>query len=317
MAIVNVFTVGMPKAGTTSLHQYLSQHPEIFMSEDKEPHYFSFDLTEAGESLHGSTKYTRYPNLESYHRLFASRASAQVVGESSVFYLHSKRAAAEIASYNPDAKIIIMIREPVSFLYSLHAQGVYSGNETESDFERALLLQPERRSGAIPSTTRFPSRLYYDEHALLAEQVSRYYEHFPREQIKVILFDDFVADLSNSYCDVLDFLGVDASFVPDFINHNPNTRIKSSWLNNIIQDPNHPMAIGLKWVFPKQWLRKVKFVVRQANTVVADRTPLNPDLRRQLRRQFSPEVEKINELLHHHGVLEERSLVELWGYNSP
>ena len=152
---------------------------------------------------------------------------------------------------------------------------------------------------------------------MLAEQVSRFYDHFPSEQIKVILFDDFVKDIRKSYCDVLEFLGVDASFLPDFINHNPNTKIKSSWLNSIIQDPKHPMAVALKWVFPKQWLRKVKSVVRQANTVVSERRPMSPELKRQLRQQFFPEVKKIDDLLHQQGVLEERSLVELWGYNLP
>ena len=111
MSIVNCCIVGMPKAGTTSLHQYLAQHPDIFMSPDKEPHFFSTDLLKEGEELHGFPKYTRYPSLERYHQLFAERGQAKIVGESSVFYLFSKNAAQEIYQYNPDTKIMVKLAD--------------------------------------------------------------------------------------------------------------------------------------------------------------------------------------------------------------
>ena len=93
--IVNTFIVGMPKAGTTSLHLYLSEHPNTCMSEDKEPHYFSKDLLQEGAEFHGHPKYTRYPTIEKYHSLFEERGEVLVVGESSVFFC-SKQSAKEI-----------------------------------------------------------------------------------------------------------------------------------------------------------------------------------------------------------------------------
>ena len=102
MSIVNTFIVGMPEAGTTSLHRYLAEHPDTCMADDKEPHYFSVDLLQEGAQLHGHPKYTRYPTSEAYHTLFTDRGSASVVGESSVFYLFSKAAAKEMRCDSSD-----------------------------------------------------------------------------------------------------------------------------------------------------------------------------------------------------------------------
>ena len=185
----------MPKAGTTSLHRYLSEHPDTCMALDKEPHYFSVDLLQEGTDFHGYPKYTRYPTSEDYHTLFAERGSAycsrRVISILFVFSGGCKK----IYEYNPDAKIIIMLREPVAFLYSLHSQGLYSGNETESDFASALELESVRRQGQrLPSTVHFPSRLFYRDHWKITEQIKRFVDTFGTEQVRVIVFDDFKSD---------------------------------------------------------------------------------------------------------------------------
>lgn len=154
--LINCSIVGMPKAGTTSLHEYLAQHPDIFMSPDKEPHYFSTDLLQEGEEMHGFAKYTRYPSPEAYQALFSGRDTEKIIGESSVFYLFSKNAAKELYAHNPDIKIIIMLRELSAFLYSIHSQGLFSGNEVEKNFERALALEEQRKLGQeLPATVYF------------------------------------------------------------------------------------------------------------------------------------------------------------------
>ena len=295
MSVVNLFIVGMPKAGTTSLHRYLSQHPEIYMSEDKEPHYFAVDLLAEGEAFHGYPKYTRYGTLTEYHRLFDNVKNEAVVGESSVFYLFSQRAGAEIQSYNPAAKIIIMIREPVSFLYSLHSQGLYSGNETEPSFERALQLQGRRERGEeIPSTVHFPSRLFYTKHAQLTSQIKRYLDLFPKEQIRVILFDDFKANTASEYRKTLQFLSVDPSFQADFTQHNPNTTVYSKKLMRVLQDPANPVARVAKRVAPGRVLRKGKSLIKRINTQTTVRAPLEPDLRDTFKELARPTSRVVN-----------------------
>jgi hypothetical protein len=99
------FIVGAPKCGTTSLSEYLKQHPEIFMSEPKEPHFFGTDL----ESYWGG-RFERYRDVHKYLSLFANVQDEIRVGEASPWYLYSKRAAEEIKQFNPASRIIILLR---------------------------------------------------------------------------------------------------------------------------------------------------------------------------------------------------------------
>ena len=316
--IANTFIVGMPKAGTTSLHRYLSEHPNTCMAEDKEPHFFSRDLLEEGAQFHGFPKYTRYPSFEEYHSLFEAREGARIVGESSVFYLFSKLAAQEIFEYNPHSKIIIMLREPVAFLYSLHSQGLYSGNETETDFAHALALEEQRRNGEnIPNTVHFPSRLYYREHLRIAEQIQRYIDRFPITQIKVILFEDFKTKTEDVVRDTLEFLELDSSIMPKLVNHNKNTKMRSQKLARIIQDPSHPVTSTAKKLFPKRLWKQGKVLLKKINTDHSPRNSLDLELKVQLRSEVTPQVEALNELLHQHNfVSSEINLLDVWGYHS-
>ena len=314
MSIVNTFIVGMPKAGTTSLHRYLAEHPDTCMAEDKEPHYFSVDLLQEGAELHGHPKYTRYPTVDAYHALFSERGSASIVGESSVFYLFSRAAAKEIYAYNPHAKIIIMLREPVAFLYSLHSQGLYSGNEVESDFERALQLESVRRRGEqLPDTVHFPSRLFYRDHWKVTEQIQRFVETFGTEQVKVIVFDEFKSDTEREVRGVMNFLGLNTEYMPNLVNHNANTAMRSKILARVIQDPNHPVTSMAKKMLPKSFWKRGKVLLKKINTDHSPRAPLDSELKRKLRQEARTHVEDLQSYLHEMG-LNEADLMTLWDY---
>jgi len=127
------FIVGAPKCGTTSMYHYLRQHDQIFMPDEKEPHYFGEDLKKRPDKF--------IDNEDEYLNLFKDAKPDQKLGEASTFYLYSKSASREIKEYNPDAKIIIMLRNPIDFLNSLHSQLLFSGNEDEPDFEIAMELE--------------------------------------------------------------------------------------------------------------------------------------------------------------------------------
>ena len=314
MSIVNTFIVGMPKAGTTSLHRYLSEHPDTCMAADKEPHYFSVDLLQEGAQFHGHPKYTRYPTSEAYHALFRDRGSASIVGESSVFYLFSKAAAKEIYDYNPEAKIIIMLREPVAFLYSLHSQGLYSGNETESDFGRALELEAVRRKGEqLPDTVHFPSRLFYREHWKVSEQVKRFVDTFGSDRVKVIVFDDFKSDTECEVKGIMEFLELDAAYMPNLVNHNANTAMRSKRLAKIIQDPNHPVTSLAKKMLPKPIWKQGKVLLKKINTDHSPRAPLAATLKLAVRREAQAHVADLQSYLHETG-LNDADLMTLWDY---
>ena len=131
------FIIGAPKCGTTALVSYLSEHPDVFMSEPKEPHFFADDFPH----------YKKYiPTIDAYERLFEDAAlkPATRVGEASVWYLYSEYAIKNIHKYRPDAKLIVMLRDPVEVMQSLHKQLLWTMDENQPSFEKALELMPMR-----------------------------------------------------------------------------------------------------------------------------------------------------------------------------
>ena len=135
MKIPNFFIVGAPKCGTTAMNDYLDQHPDVFMAH-KELHYFGNDLQVKNRI-----------SEQEYLQHFKDAVNEKIIGEASVWYLFSATAAKEIKSFSPDAKVLIMLRNPVDVIYSLHSQHLYDGNEDVLDFESALALDDERKAG--------------------------------------------------------------------------------------------------------------------------------------------------------------------------
>ena len=124
----NFFLVGAPRCGTTSMYAYLRSHPQIFMPETaKEPHYFAPE-----ESLwYGK----RIDDLETYLALFTGARDAVRIGEASTHYLASPSAANSIYAFNPQARILIMLRSPVDLLYSLYYHRRQTGKERHATFD--------------------------------------------------------------------------------------------------------------------------------------------------------------------------------------
>jgi len=190
------FIVGAPKCGTTALAQYLHSHKEIFMPVVKEMHLFGSDLRFTGGF------YRR--RLDAYLAEYEGRNGELRAGEASVWYLFSKQAAAEIHAFNPQASVIIMLRNPTEMIYSLYHQFLYDGNEHLPTFEEALRAEDDRRAGRnITRHTSFVAGLIYRETALYTAQVRRYFDVFGRDSVKVIIYDDFAADPAAEYAQVL------------------------------------------------------------------------------------------------------------------
>ena len=220
MTVPDFFIVGAAKAGTTSVADYLSQHPQLYISPVKEPHYFAKDIhqdelrpllkkrlkdinLEAVFQSEGKEKIHRaYINdREVYERLFSFAKPGQLKGEASPSYLYSTVAANEIYRQNPSARIIIILREPVSRAFSNYLMDLRIGYATGS-FEDAL------KEDAGSSSTSWGSRSLYRELGLYSEQVKRYFSVFPKEQICVLLYDDLQTDTPGSLRKILQFLDV-------------------------------------------------------------------------------------------------------------
>ncbi|MCP5101817.1 MAG: sulfotransferase [bacterium] len=282
----NFFIAGMPRSGTTSLYTYLKQHPDVFLSVYKEPHFFGKDLAQNIYAV-------RDEGI--YNGLFAGAAGKAAIGEGSVWYLTSKTAAAEIKAFNPAAKIIIMLRNPVSMIYSLHSLYVRTGNENEVNFGKALALQPERMKGrAIPAGCYFPEGLLYTEVGKYYQKIKRFADEFGMANLHFVIFDDFAGDTALSYRGVLEFLGVDPGFPAEFDLAKASAVIREI----VFKEIRHAHPEVRKKLANKTGLRAHKSPAR---------APLSPGLRVHLQEAFKEDVEKTGRLIG-------GDLLNKWGY---
>lgn len=232
------YVVGAPKCGTTSLYEYLRQHPAIFLPETKEPHYFGNDLNWR----------SRVVPQDRYAALYADAPQTAHAGDMSVFYLVSTSAAHEIHAVRPDAQIVIMLRDPLKMLPSLHAQALKTGDEILTDLAAAMDAEPRRRAGNVEIAQDNPGvmeMLYYSTIARYAEQVQRYFDVFGRDAIMVILFEDFVADTLGCVRRVFNHIGVDPAFEPVLERHNEGRTIRNVTLWRALKHP--PPALRQAW----------------------------------------------------------------------
>jgi hypothetical protein len=289
----NFFIVGAPKCGTTALYEYLRSHRQIFMPELKEPHFWSQDLI--------TNPYVH--SLDEYLQLFAKarRPGHKRIGEASASYLMSAVAIPAIREFNPEAKIIAMFRNPVDMVYSFHSQLLYWSDETESDFETAWRLQDRRRKGIdVPRTSRDPFWLQYRDVARFGTQVQRLLSVFPREQVKLILYDDFSSTPQRVYDEVIDFFGIAHDQRNEFPRVNEHKRARLTWLRNFYRRPPPALlhayrsvkhtAVGKPLVALKEW-------VIEMNTERGRRPPLSPEFRAELVETFREEVALLSRLI--------------------
>jgi hypothetical protein len=304
------FIVGNAKSGTTALYEMLREHPQIFLPTSKEPWFFAEELHERTPPRPEGTPRT----LDEYRAWFEGAKAGQRVGEASVLYLWSRTAAAAIAAVQPQAQIIALLREPASFLRSLHLQLVETYVETEHDFARALELEEERSRGrSIPRHTYWPKVLLYSEHVRYAEELRRYHEAFGRERVLVLVYEDFRDDNAATVRRVQRFLGVDDTvpIVPS--SANPTVQMRSPRLHGLM----HAVSVGhgrgslavkntLKAVMPAELRRGL---VRGVNERFLHRAPVEVDeeLMARLRSRFKPEVVALSDYLG-------EDFVARWGY---
>ena len=290
MSRPNFIIVGAPKCGTTALSEYLREHPNVFVSTPKEVHYFSTDMPH-----HGVAKSKR-----AYLELFsAAGPEHHAVGEASVWYLYSTCAAQNIRTFRPDMKLIVMLRNPADLAYSMHSQSLYNLWEDETDFGAAWRLCDARRAGErIPDPCDEPRILLYDELAALGAQLERLLGVFPREQVAIIFFEDFVCDTEGVYESVLAFLGLPLEHDVEFRPHNQNATHRYTWLSAITEQP--PEAL-------QRMVRTVKSVtgagslnvmrkLRNWNLVETERPPLEAYIRRAVLAHYRSDIETLARL---------------------
>lgn len=312
MRIPDFFIVGHAKSGTTALYEMLRRHPQIYMPEVKEPWFFATDMRARFAPAVGG----RPPEtLAEYLSLFCAAEAHQCAGEASSSYLWSRTAAAGIAEVAPDAKIVAILREPTSFLRSLHLQLVRNHVEVKKDLRKAMSLEQARREGKrVPRRSHRPQMLQYSDHVRYAEQLRRYHALFPREQVLVLIYDDFRRDNAQTLREVLRFLDVDDTYPLPNVKINPSRLTRSHYLDELVHAVSvgrgalsSPVRAALKALTP-QGLRRDLLRFTRRRIVSREPPPPDEEFFSELRRRFKPEVVAISEYLG-------RDLVTLWGYD--
>lgn len=245
------FIVGAAKSGTTSLYHYLRQHPEIYFSPIKEPNFFSDDIdvskfssiykrnTFLDTEKYFSNKFlqklsiTFVRNITNYQRLFELGSNFKARGESSTSYLYSNKAAQNIYDYNPQSKIIVILRNPMERAFSHYKMALRSGH-TKLKFKDAVEKDLKAKNKGWGISELFVDLgLYYD-------QLMRYYSIFPIDQIKVFLFSDLKNSTEKVLKESFEFLEVKNVKIEDKTIYNPAKSPQNVWFNYYLT------RIGLK-----------------------------------------------------------------------
>jgi hypothetical protein len=296
------FIVGNPKSGTTALYEMLAPHPQIYMPK-LGTQFFALEQVQ-------------YPStLQEYLALFAAARADQRVGEMSRGYFRSPSAAEGIAKLAPDARIIAVLREPASFLRSLHMELVQDRVETETDFAKAITREEQARQGREIEQAPGQGLMYSPQRVGYVEQLRRYHAVFPRDQVLVLIYDDFRSDNEGTVRKVLNFLDVDDSAPVQATDANPTVRVRSPRLHELV----HSLTMGqgpvtgtvkktIKALTPKQ-LRDEGLGALRRGVLYTNPEPPDEQLMLELRRRSKDEVHALSEYL-------DRDLVTLWGYDS-
>ena len=277
---VDFFIVGAPKAGTTSLYHYLSEHPQVEMSSQKEPDYFS------DKAIHEQGMYyakNRVNTLDKYESLFVQKESV-VYGEASVSYLFYENVAEDIKKYNPNAKIIIMLRNPIERAFSHYLMDYRLGLISDS-FENVLAKISKHKN----------AHLFYQQYievSKYSKQIQRYLDFFEKDSILFIDYEDFKINVSKTVDQVYNFLHISTEFAADInTKHNTFTMPKNKVIRLIYSFVF--LRKILTFLFPIYLVKNIRVLLFKS-----DKKPeLLKETRSLLSIIFNDDIKKMEEVL--------------------
>jgi hypothetical protein len=287
------FVVGAPRCGTTAVSKALAANPRIGFSRPKEPHYF----LEPRPGM--STEDLRQQYLSRYHPDL--KADYQAIGDGSVSYLYSPEAIRRVLEFDPRAKFIVLVRNPVEMMRSYHSRMLFQLDEDEEDFARAWDRQADRAAGRnIPRRCRDARLLQYGHLGKLGMHLERLFEVAGRERCHVIVFDDFVENPRAVYLRALEFLGVDDDGQTRFKRRRGTSGFKYRWLQQFVMNPP-PWAFRLLAISNTRMLKRLKGLRKRIKTLNArkdeQRQILTEEMRGRLREYFAEDVHRLSRLL--------------------
>ncbi len=290
----NTFIIGAPKCGTSAMAHYLNFHPNVFLCKPKEPFFWSEDYP-------GLRRIHQITNEERYLKLFRDATEQHsVVCEGSTNYLASKVAVEKILAFNPDARFLVMLRNPVDVVHAFHSEVSFSGIENEPDFAKAWKLQDERLAGrSLPANCAAPQFLQYRDVASYAPQLERFFDLVPASNREVIIFDDFAADNAKVFAETLQFLGLTDFEMESFEKVNASHGHKFPMLSKLVLDPPAPLKGLVETAryaarqFKGGWVDQAKHWFRKPTR----REPLSAEFRDELCDFFADDIERTSMIL--------------------
>ncbi|HLO14112.1 MAG TPA: sulfotransferase [Anaerolineales bacterium] len=279
MTLPNFMVIGVAKAGTTSLYHYFDQHPQVFMCPEKGSNFFGYEDARnwkwTDEGNPPLLRHFQARTFEEYEAFFAGVTDEIAIGEASPQYFRCPTAAQRIHDRLPHVKLIASLRNPADRAFSGFLMRTRRG-EFVKGFDEEL----------TPDASHVREGLYY-------KRLKRYLDLFPRDQIKIIIFEEFRKDPAKMMIELFDFAGVDKNFIPDTsIQHNPAGVPKIRLLNRLFF---HPTVIrAAKAVFPQGVQERLK-QVQQQNLKTPPKFP--PELRAKLLDVYREDIYKVEELL--------------------
>ena len=285
MKLANFLMAGFEKCGTTSIYNYLEQHPQIYMSPVKEPNFLEKDW----ETFTGA-KRDRIDTIEKYANLFTEANESHLrIGEGSPNLLfHYQSSIPRIQKYVPNAKIFVILRDPVTRAYSDYLMAIRDEYQSNN---RALLEQIKYSS--TKSYTLLKG-LYYTP-------VKEFLEAFGSDNFKVFLYDDLSKDASKLMTEIYSYLDVDSSFVPDTSKKSQVAQVPRSRAVNKLLKTSNPVrdliASSLRVIMPLELRQKIRSSLVNLNSQGKEAQPLTEEERYALSQYYYEDVLKLQDLI--------------------
>lgn len=290
MPLPDFFVIGASRSGTTSLHHYLGQHPEIFMCPRKSPNFFvAADPIPAREGVIARKMASQWvSSRESYEALFSGAREETSIGEVSPVYLQSLVAPERIQEMCPEAKLVAILRDPAERAWAHYQGRKRDGIETRESFGEVIEAELEE---GLPDDVAFGSYLGCSRYGHF---LSRYRELFPRERIKVYLFEDLCEAPRDLLSDLFSFLGVDLSPSAsiDLSRHHQTGQVRGA-LRRFLWTRSVRMRTALRPLLPGSVRRLAAPVFLKE----LDKPTLEPSLRARIREVLAADIERCQELI--------------------
>lgn len=292
MTLPNFLMIGAAKSGTTALHEFIRQHPSVYMSPRKELRFFS-NITPPPRDLSEDFIHPGVETLDEYECYFEGVTNQKIIGESSPMYLYTPGTAKRIKEVLPDVKMLAILRNPTDRAYSAYTHALREWKEPAGSFQEALALEQERINAG------WGMLWHYTQAGFYSEQLMRYYRDFDSKQIKVVLYDDLVSDTYALLQTIFNFLEIDPTFEPNTSAH-PNVsgfpiNKKYHWFLYHLFMKRNPMKWLSRLIIPKSIRQQAMVNLRHINL---EKRTMPEEIRRQLIQLFCEDIKKLEGLIH-------------------